>query len=95
MQCHRRAEADFGPVPGHRPDPLGSSAFTPFIKIDDRRFLFQKSHGGRLERVRMAGQSVGHPIGVVVDVDDVRVGVHADCYLPADAVHTVGEAHHR
>ena len=42
---HRRAEADLGPVLGHRPDLLGARALTPLGEVDDRHVGLEKSHG--------------------------------------------------
>ena len=45
MQHDRCAEADLGPVLGHRADLLGPRAFTPFGEIHDGHVGLQKSHG--------------------------------------------------
>ena len=47
MQHDRRAEADLGPVPGHRHDLLGAGALAPLRVVDDGRVLLEKSHAGQ------------------------------------------------
>ena len=44
VQCHRRAETDLGPVPGHRPDPLRSGSLTPLFEVENGHFLLEKPH---------------------------------------------------
>ena len=41
----RRAEADLGPVLGHRPDLLGARALAPLGEVDDGHVGLEKSHG--------------------------------------------------
>ena len=38
-------EADLGPVPGHRHDPLRASSLAPFGVVDDGCVLLEKPHG--------------------------------------------------
>ena len=55
VQCHRRAKAHLGPMPGHRPDLLRAGALAPLVEIDDRHFLLEKTHGGKT-RARVAAR---------------------------------------
>ena len=52
-----------------------------------------RHHG--LRRYASAANRNAQPVKVVVDVDVDRIGVHADRDGVTEAVHTVGQAHHR